>query len=49
MAAQAAGSDSSDLRFTGTAERLENGDGVDEHSKPAIWELMYFGRAPMPT
>ncbi|WP_432066236.1 lipocalin-like domain-containing protein [Streptomyces sp. C10-9-1] len=46
-AARAAGFDPSYLRFTGTAtvERFEEGEVVETHSAPAIWELMYFGRA----
>lgn len=35
------------LRFHGTAtiEKLENGSVVESVSDPAIWELMYFGKA----
>lgn len=34
------------IRVTGTAsiEKFENGQVVEKHEAPALWELMYFGR-----
>jgi hypothetical protein len=41
------GFDGAYLRFAGTAklEKFENGEIVESVSEPAIWELMYLGRA----
>lgn len=35
------------LRFEGTAtvEKLESGTAAEKVSDPAVWELMYFGKA----
>jgi hypothetical protein len=49
-AAVAAGFDGVYLRFTGqmTFEHYQRGDRVADIGEPAMWELMYFGRARQP-
>lgn len=34
------------MRFVGNAsiEKIENGEVVEKHTSPALWELMYFGK-----
>ena len=41
------GFDGGYLRFEGTAsiEKLENGAVSEKVSAPAVWEMMYFGKA----
>ena len=45
--ARLAGFDGGYLRFEGEAsiERLEGGSAVEKVTEPAVWELMYFGKA----
>jgi predicted secreted hydrolase len=48
LLAKLAGFDGAYHRFTGKAilERLENGKTVERVEAAALWELMYFGKAP---
>lgn len=47
LAAKVTRFDGAYLRFTGpcSVQHFQNDTLVEEHTRPAIWELMYFGHA----